>query len=240
MCCLGVFAKLPQAGTVKTRLGESIGAAAAAELYSAFIQDIAAMMRSGGWPTVWAYAPDNVESRAWFESLPVVAAQLWPQPAGALGDRLAAFFAAQFAQGVDRVVVIGTDSPTLPPEYIALTFHYLATHDVVLGPATDGGYYLLGLRRDAENPLPPASATGVKPWPAVLFEGIPWSGPEVCQQTLDRIRLAGRSLALLPPWYDIDQVDDLNCLTRHLSALRAAGLGNLCPATQAVLSRLHL
>eukprot|EP00913_Durusdinium_trenchii_P023299 g21877.t1 len=101
---------------------------------------------------------------------------LWPQPDATLGERLSAFFKYAFANGSTRVVVIGSDSPTLPRAYVDDAFEQLKQRDTVIGPATDGGYYLIGQSR-ANLPI---------------FADIEWSGPRVLSQTVERI--AGRAL----------------------------------------------
>lgn len=97
------------------------------------------------------------------------------------------------ALGYRRVLTIGTDSPTLPPAYLEEAAAQLGEHDVVLGPAEDGGYYLIG----------------VKAAPIALFEGIAWSTEEVFAQTLQRAEALQLSVHLLPQWYDIDDAATL-------------------------------
>jgi glycosyltransferase A (GT-A) superfamily protein (DUF2064 family) len=104
------------------------------------------------------------------------------------------------------VVAIGSDSPTLPVEFVADAFHRLEHLDCVLGPATDGGYYLIGLRAEQGG----------------LFDGIEWGTPRVIAQTVARAQKSALSLALLPPWYDVDDAADLELLCGHLAALSAA------------------
>ncbi len=123
-----------------------------------------------------------------------------------------------------RAVLIGTDSPTLPVEFVQQAFEMLHEVDCVLGPATDGGYYLIGLRRPA---------------PA-LFDHVAWSGPNVLRQTVQRIATAGLTLGLLAPWYDIDTLADLQMLAGHIRAMTHAGQTQPCPMTAAVLRELRL
>ena len=123
-----------------------------------------------------------------------------------------------------RAVLIGTDSPTLPIEFIQQAFDMLRDVDCVLGPATDGGYYLIGLRRPA--PL--------------LFEQMAWSGPNVLRQTVQRASALGLTLGLLPPWYDIDNLADLQMLAGHIRAMTHAGQTHPCPVTAAALEQLRL
>ena len=118
-----------------------------------------------------------------------------------------AFLAGELEEGADRVVLIGSDTPTLDPTMVISGFLCLEGRDVVIGPATDGGYYLVGARRSA----PP------------IFEGVDWSSPNVLSQTIDRLADTELSLSILPPWYDVDTPDDVRMLAGHLRALRRAG-----------------
>jgi glycosyltransferase A (GT-A) superfamily protein (DUF2064 family) len=117
------------------------------------------------------------------------------------------------------VVVVGADSPTLPPALVIQAFTELEGKAVVLGPATDGGYYLIGSRDPATD----------------LFHDISWSGPKVLAATVARIQKSGRSLALLPPWYDVDTLQDWSMLRGHVHAQRAAGLDPAVPHTEELL-----
>jgi rSAM/selenodomain-associated transferase 2 len=102
-------------------------------------------------------------------------------------------FAESFEQGMKRVVVVGTDIPGLRPVHLARAFHALRCRDVVVGPARDGGYYLIGLRRPARD----------------LFHGIPWGTGEVLKRTLDAAAASGRSVILLDPLDDVDRPEDI-------------------------------
>src|SRR5262249_17472804 len=114
---------------------------------------------------------------------------------------------------------IGTDSPTLPLDWVTSAFAQLTSADVVLGPATDGGYYLLGTSRFLPQ----------------LFANIRWSSADVLQQTLTRLD-SSMNLGLLPSWYDIDTVDDWRMLRGHLAAMRRAGIDPLAPHTESLVA----
>jgi glycosyltransferase A (GT-A) superfamily protein (DUF2064 family) len=123
------------------------------------------------------------------------------------------------------VVVIGADSPTLDPTFVVSAFLLLDHKDAVIGPAADGGFVLLGLR------------PGFAP---ELFEGIAWSTADVLGQVVERLARAGRTLALLPPWYDVDTPDDWRMLQGHVQGMRAAGKPEtLGPRVSALLETLH-
>lgn len=218
---LALFARHPIPGRVKTRLAADLGQDAAAALYAAFTKDILARFRRVAARRLIAFTPDDAAAREHFQQLAAGDYELWPQPDGSLGQRLHAFFDAHLA-AADRAVVIGSDSPTLPAEFAARALELLAERDCVLGPAADGGYYLIALRR---------------PCPA-LFRGIDWGTPRVLEQTVDRLREAGLSLHLLPVWYDVDTPDDLAFLRGDLAAMRHAGMTVDLPTTDQVLREI--
>jgi hypothetical protein len=148
-----------------------------------------------------------------------------------LGARMARAFADVFAQGYRRVLVTGTDLPTLPGSAFSEALTLLDRHDLVLGPAQDGGYYLIGLRKPAPE----------------LFAGIPWSTDRVLALTQTKAAAAGLKTALLPVRRDIDTLDDLLALIEETGAAepRTSNLepGTLSPRTAGVLrllaDRLH-
>lgn len=190
-----VFAREPVLGRVKTRLAADIGAEAALAVYRELLSLTAAAVKQARVPaTVWlAEAPqpaaDPHQPRPEWPGLP------WRvQPAaGQLGERMAHAFTAAFAGGAARVVIIGTDCPGLRADLLREAFAQLAAHDLVLGPAEDGGYYLLGLRA-----FQPA-----------LFANKDWSTATVLADTLaDAARLNLR-VAQLPVLADIDSGPDL-------------------------------
>lgn len=236
---LGLFAKRPLAGQVKTRLAAATSPAWAAQVADAFLHDTLARLEGVAADRVLAFAPDD--ENAYFASVVGERYRLTLQGDGDLGRRMERFFSEQLATGAERVVLVGADSPTLPLDFITQAFRELERADVVLGPATDGGYYLIGLARR----LPP------------IFDGISWSGPQVLAETVARLathrsHLAPRDvlshaeredygstspewrLALLPPWYDVDTLDDWRMLQGHLAALQRAGIDPELPRTLAL------
>jgi len=190
-----VFAREPVLGRVKTRLAAGIGAEAALAVYQELLAHTAQAVLAAQVPaTVWlAEAP----------TIPLAPNERlleWPglpwhvQPAAdSLGTRMAHAFATAFAAGSARVAIIGTDCPGLTAAHLTQAFELLATHDVVLGPADDGGYYLLGL---------------CQPQPA-LFENKSWSTPTVLAATLADAQRLGLRVALLPTLHDVDSAEDL-------------------------------
>ena len=222
MKMFGLFGKHPSPGHVKTRLADEVGAEVAARLYAAFMDDLAFRFRAEGEHRILGFGP--ADSVGYFEQYAKLGYELWPQPDGDLGQKIISFFKYSLKEEGSRAVLIGTDSPTLPKEFAEQAFEMLNEVDCVLGPATDGGYYLIGLRR----PMPS------------LFENIAWSGASVLMQTVQRVAAAGMSLGLLSPWYDVDDLNGLQVLAGHIRAMTYAGQTHPCPVTASVLGRLHL
>lgn len=128
-----------------------------------------------------------------------------------LGTRLKQAFSQAFDDNVERVVVMGSDSPTVPLQCVDEAFDALSSHDVVLGPALDGGYYLLGSSR-----LVPE-----------LFEHISWGSGTVFQETKDALQRAGCSYSVLIEWYDIDTDEDLARLREEITYLSRSQPGQI-------------
>jgi rSAM/selenodomain-associated transferase 1 len=186
-----IFVKEPIPGQVKTRLAGEIGADAACSVYRQCVGrtlDRLSVLRDD--ITLCVDPPEATgRVRAWLGTTwPVV-----PQHGATLGERLADAIDRAVADGARRVVVIGTDSPWIDPKRIEEAFVNLEHTDLVLGPAADGGYYLVGL---------------AQPSPGV-FSGISWSTHQVLDQTLANARDLGLSVSLLPEGYDVDRLTDL-------------------------------
>ncbi|NQT15380.1 MAG: DUF2064 domain-containing protein [Planctomycetes bacterium] len=128
-----------------------------------------------------------------------------PQALGDLGERMRGAFDSAFRAGAARAVIVGTDCPDLTSQVVATAFDRLAQNDVVLGPATDGGYYLIGLRREAPE----------------LFAQIPWGSGNVLEETLRASEAANLSTVLLQPLCDVDRPEDLAVWERARSRSRA-------------------
>jgi rSAM/selenodomain-associated transferase 1 len=211
---LGLFAKWPAPGRVKTRLATATSGAWAAEVATAFLRDLTERLSTVPARRMLAFAPSDAGPL--FAEMVRDRFVLAPQADGDLGRRLSSFIAEQFAAGAGSVVVLGSDSPTVPLAHVEQAFAKLERADVVLGPATDGGYYLVGCARR----VPP------------IFDGITWSGPHVLAETVARLAEPSWRLALLPPWYDVDGPDDWRMLCGHLAALRRAGIDPGVPHTE--------
>lgn len=222
MKTFGLFGKHPHPGQVKTRLADEVGAEVAARLYAAFMDDLAFNFRAAGDHRILGFWP--ADTAPFFDQYAKFGYELWPQPEGDLGQKIISYFKYALKEEGSRAVLIGTDSPTLPSEFAEQAFEMLDSVDCVVGPATDGGYYLIGLRR----PMPS------------LFENIAWSGANVLVQTVQRATAAGLTLGLLTPWYDVDDLRGLQVLAGHIRAMTHTGQTHPCPMTASVLDRLHL
>jgi len=198
-----MLAKYWKPGRVKTRLAATTRPEVAAALYGSFVSVLLRRFATIGDRRVLCFAPD--EERVAFESIAGNAWAVMPQSTGSLGQRMSTFFNDAFAEGATRVVLIGSDSPTLPEEFIRRAYHLLMVNDVVLGPTTDGGYYLIGAREKT----PP------------IFENVAWSTAAVWNQTMGRLRTTSLSYDQLPSWYDVDDQGDLIRLHDELSQLES-------------------
>jgi rSAM/selenodomain-associated transferase 1 len=189
-----IFAKEPRPGQVKTRLSPPLSPEAAAQLYHCFIEDILdEMARVPKVRLAVAFSPPTAE--VWFRRLAPPGTNLLPQEGANLGERMAQAFARNFAAGFGPILLRGSDVPDLPAAMVSEAAAVLAAGQaqVVLGPATDGGYHLVGL---------------TEPQPR-LFQGPAWSSSTVLADTLSLARQLGLRVHLLPPWPDIDTGDNL-------------------------------
>jgi hypothetical protein len=188
-----LFVKAPQRGQVKSRLAAVLGQDAALELYRNFVLDTLATIETIGIPCRICYHPPGSGEtvKDWLgDHFPYM-----PQEGNNIGERMEWAFRRAFSEGVSRAVLIGSDIPDLPPEMFDRAFQSLNDHGAVIGPALDGGYYLIGFNRDAFFP-------GV-------FSGIEWSTGDVLSRTMQTFDHAGRRVEQLPPWRDMDTVEDL-------------------------------
>jgi hypothetical protein len=219
---VGLFAKPPKPGEVKTRLVPPLAPEEAAALYAAFLGDLADMLEGDpAWDWI-AYSPDPHALRAGWP-LDAPRPEMWRQQVdGDLGARMGAALEELLAEGRPSAILLGSDHPTVSRDMIANAFHALETAEVVLGPSQDGGLYIVG-------------------WASVhpeLMQDIPWSTERVLETVVARARAHGVSTALLDPWYDVDDARDLAFLRAHLCALELTqGETAPCPRTRAALTR---
>jgi hypothetical protein len=189
-----IMLKYPRPGMVKTRLGNELGAERASWLYRHFVACELVTAHSLHVPVLLSCHPDQPFSmyRDWLGG----GYRYISQGEGDLGAKMRTSFETAFAQGFSRVVLAGSDLPHLPAGYLQSALTRLQDHDAVIGPALDGGYYLMGLHRRSFQPG--------------IFEGIPWSTSQVMALTQKRLAGYGLNSFLLPGLRDIDTVEDLN------------------------------
>ncbi|MFQ5675492.1 MAG: TIGR04282 family arsenosugar biosynthesis glycosyltransferase [bacterium] len=182
-----IFVKYPEPGKVKTRLGSEIGFQEAASLYRLFMeQTFELAQRSSAEKKYVAFAPGDREAS--FSEIIPESFELVPQDGRTLGARMLNAFQCTFEAGADGTVILGSDSPTLPLQFLEAAFATLTKHDLVLGPAEDGGYYLIGM----------------KEYHPGIFESIEWSSSSVLETTLRKAKESQLRTKLLKTWYDID------------------------------------
>lgn len=194
-----VFVRQPEIGRVKTRLARGIGKRRALSVYTSLLKTTLALARAqaraGRVVEVWV-APGS-RSRT-FARTRGRGLTCLPQPDGGLGRRLKKAFDRAWMNGARRVVAIGSDCPTLRRDHLEETFRCLRRLPAVLGPAADGGYYLIGLSR----PVPR------------VFAAIPWGTERVLEATRRRLRAAGLRVRFLETLRDIDREEDLTEATK--------------------------
>ncbi len=188
-----LFAKLPRPGNVKTRLGADLGMDKAAEVYRILAEHaftLADTAMSNGVKVYLFFVPDASESemRNWVGRDFVYC----PQQGVTLGDRMKHAFSRTFDDGSNTTAILGTDVPDLTTDVLFSSYELLSKVDIVLGPSTDGGYYLLGMNRPVKS----------------VFDGIEWSTDRVFLQTLQLLKQQRLSFDVLPEFSDIDTKED--------------------------------
>jgi rSAM/selenodomain-associated transferase 1 len=188
-----VFVRTPEPGRVKTRLEGRLSQETVLCLYRHFVEDILETLSLGGYDTVICHDPPEgrLKMISWLGS----DFSFLPQRGASLGKRMENAFADLFSVGVQQAVLIGSDFPDLDASIIDEAFEGLTNHDLVMGPAIDGGYYLIGF--NAETFVPK------------IFYGIPWGTRSVFQKTAALAEKNSLGMHVLPEWQDIDTYDDL-------------------------------
>lgn len=211
-----VMAKYPTAGQVKTRLAAAMGAESAAALYAAFVADLDARLRAAAMAATWACWPPSASFSEFVGDAPVIA-----QRGGDLGARMAAAASEVLTRDGRPVVLLGADSPHVDLAAVAAAGDALAhgEAEVVIGPADDGGYYLLGLRQVVPD----------------LFRDLAWGESTVFAETVARLEEARVPYRLLAPGFDVDTLDDVY---RLAALVRARSV--VLPRTAGELARLGL
>ena len=200
-----VVAKQPAPGQTKTRLCPPLTSFQAAERYECFLRDtLDAMREVPGVEPVIGYLPDDAQD--YFHQL-APDMSLIRQRGSSLGERLDDLLKQALNGGSQKAVVMDSDSPTLPADYLSMAFEQLTETDVVLGPTTDGGYYLIGVKQ---------------PQPRLLRQ-VQMSTSHVLADTLALVKASGLSVSLLPTWYDVDTIADLRRLESEIAEMSANG-----------------
>jgi rSAM/selenodomain-associated transferase 1 len=203
-CAIAVMAKAPRVGDAKTRLVPPLSPAEAARLSACFIRDatenIAAAAQQAALEGYVAYSPPDAEAE--FALLLADGTGLLPSRRNGLGASLYDAAEDLLAAGYGSTCLVNSDSPTLPTSLLVDAARALSLPGdrIVLGPAEDGGYYLIGLKQAH----------------ARLFEDVAWSTPLVFAQTVERAREIGLEPLVLPMWYDVDDLESLQRLNAEL------------------------
>jgi rSAM/selenodomain-associated transferase 1 len=195
-----LFIKAPEQGRVKSRLAAVLGADMALELYKDFVLDTLGAIGQAALPFRIFFHPPEAEDvvTAWLGS----GRRYLAQEGRDVGERMERAFRRVFARARERAILIGSDIPDLPSAILRDAALALERNDAVIGPALDGGYYLIGFRRDRFLPD--------------VFRGVTWSGPDVFDRTMQVLRQNSRSVHILPFWRDVDTTRDLlDLFERH-------------------------
>ncbi|MEE9487540.1 MAG: TIGR04282 family arsenosugar biosynthesis glycosyltransferase [Candidatus Brocadiales bacterium] len=201
-----IFVKYPEPGKVKTRLARAIGEGGASRLYRLMAEDTVGRLgargsgrhrNNGEYETIVFYDPPEKfqEIKDWLGG----GLRYIEQSGKNLGERLAGAFDVVFCAGARRVAVVGTDCPGVTQDTVTKALARLREKDVVIGPAADGGYYLIGLSRNAPE----------------LFASIDWSTDMVFNQTLENVERLGLSFTTLEVMKDVDELSDLSAEQLH-------------------------
>ena len=218
-----LFAKAPRPGYVKTRLQPELSPLDAAQIYRAFILDLikATSILRG---VTRILACDPTHKTPFFQTLAEPEKlELMSQEGRNLGQRMKNAIITANRMGFGRVVIIGTDSPTLPVALIRKAFRLLDRTRLVLGPSQDGGYYLIACSKIIPT----------------LFQGIAWGTDQVLRLTMKKVVHQKIKCELLPFWYDVDTIQDLRFLKDHLTFLNRAKSGRIAPQTTSVIRNLR-
>ena len=192
-----IFAKNFEPGKVKTRLAATLGHAKAFSIYTQLLEHTVSVTNYLHVDKIVFYSSHIAQEDVWNDNY----YHKQVQEGSDLGERMNNAFSYAFQKGYDRVVIIGTDCPELTAGILMNAFAYLNNHDVVIGPAADGGYYLLAMKQHY----------------SALFKNINWSTETVLEETLEICMENNLNYTLLPVLHDVDEERDLI----HLEKLNA-------------------
>jgi rSAM/selenodomain-associated transferase 1 len=195
--CLLFFIKNPEKGNVKTRLASAMGDEKAVKLYKRFLLEMLSTLNKGTFLFYLCFYPEHSlkDLKRWLGDHYLYT----PQYGENLGEKMKNGFAEAFAMSFKRVVLIGSDIPDLPLEFIEEAFTSLNEKDAVIGPSIDGGYYLIGFSDKSFSPQ--------------VFEGVPWGQETVFKKTMKLLEREGKTVHTLQPLRDIDTIKDLQNYT---------------------------
>jgi len=197
--CLIIFAKEPRKGKVKTRFHKRLSRETCLNLYRAFLKDAVHLAKTADCETrIVAYAAKG-KIPAYFKKI-APSFDFYKQRGRNFGRRIHDVFRFASKNKDAKIVIIGSDSPALPPRYIKQAFNKLTRSDLVLGPTHDGGYYLIGLKKPCSG----------------LFRGVKWSTCKTMENTITNARRLNKKVSLLPESYDVDEPESFSYLERDL------------------------
>ncbi|VVB90274.1 Uncharacterised protein [uncultured archaeon] len=193
-----IMAKAPEPNKVKTPMIPSLDPWSLSDLYHNFLLDKIEQVKNIEAQAFIAFTPKTEFD--FFRSIAPDGFKLIKQVGRNLGERLANISRSLFGEGFKKVLILDSDTPNLPVEYIKKGFEQLDNSDVVIGPCEDGGYYLIGMRASQPH----------------LFRDIPWSTSGVTELTMNKVQSSGLIVSLLGMWYDIDKLEDLRRLKNEM------------------------
>jgi rSAM/selenodomain-associated transferase 1 len=201
----------------------SLDPGAVSNLYYNFLLDKIEQVKNIEAQSFIAYTPET--EFAFFQMILPSGFDLIKQVGADLGERLANISGSLFGQGFKKVLILDSDTPNLPVDYIIKGFERLDNSDVVIGPCEDGGYYLIGLRESQPH----------------LFRDIPWSTSRVTELTVNKAKMEGLKVSLIEKWYDIDTIDDLLLLKSDLDSYNIDQKGIFfCENTYREIKRMNI
>jgi uncharacterized protein len=196
-----LFVRDPIPGRVKTRLATDLGNDGACNLYRAMVTDILSNITSCDFPVCLFYEGDDVGNLP--EEWVTASSTVVPQAGDNIGERMAAAFEYCFAHNINQVILVGSDIPSLDSRVMLSAATSLASHDITISPAYDGGYCLIAMKRETYQPR--------------IFKNVPWNTDQVLQTTLKRCAECELDAELLDTLQDIDTIEDFKAYCRNIS-----------------------
>ena len=194
--CVILFVRLPEKGRVKSRLAQRMDEDLVLRLYENMVLDTIDLLTKGRFPFRICFTPPDAHDRIreWLGE----GDRAFPQAGDDLGDRMENAFEHVFSEGVETALLIGSDIPGLTAEVMEEAFTALLKDEAVIGPASDGGYYLIGFKKGSFEP--------------VIFHDMVWSTRTVFRETMDKLHNESLKVHVLPQLTDVDTVEDLKTL----------------------------